>query len=123
MVGSMAMAIPIQVVFDCANPSIVARFWADALGYRLQGPPEPDAEWQAWLVEHGVPEEQWDDASAIIDPGGNGPRIYFQRVPEPKAVKNRLAQAQDLPSVRVANLPIILQGRLSLKLKDLENSA
>ena len=37
-----------------------------------------------------VPEERWNDASAIIDPDGNGPRIYFQRVPEPKTVKNRL---------------------------------
>jgi len=35
------MAIPIQVVFDCADPPVVARFWADALGYQLQGPPEP----------------------------------------------------------------------------------
>ena len=86
----MGMAIPIQVVFDCADPPVVARFWADTLGYQLQGPPEPTAEWQAWLVEHGVPEEQWNDASAIVDPDGNGPRIYFQRVPEPKAVKNRL---------------------------------
>jgi len=39
---------------------------------------------------NGVPEERWNDASAIIDPDGTGPRIYFQRVPEPKAVKNRL---------------------------------
>src|SRR5262249_54906015 len=37
------MAIPIQVVFDCADPPVVARFWADALGYQLQGPPEPTA--------------------------------------------------------------------------------
>jgi Glyoxalase-like domain len=84
------MATPIQVVFDCADPPLVARFWADALCYQLEGPPEPTDEWQAWLVEHSVPEDRWNDASAIIDPGGNGPRIYFQRVPEPKAVKNRL---------------------------------
>jgi len=32
---------------------------------------------------------------------------------------NPIAQAQDLPSVRAANLPIILQRCLSLKLKDL----
>jgi hypothetical protein len=84
------MAIPIQVVFDCADPPVLAKFWADALGYQLQGPPEPTAMWQNWAVEHGIPEEQWNDASAIIDPDSNGPRIYFQRVPEPKAVKNRL---------------------------------
>jgi len=84
------MAIPIQVVFDCADPPVVARFWADALGYQLQGPPEPSTMWLAFQEEHGIPEERWNDASAIIDPDGSGPRIYFQRVPEGKAVKNRL---------------------------------
>jgi Glyoxalase-like domain len=87
---SVGMAIPIQVVFDCADPPVVARFWAEALGYQLQGPPEPTAAWQAFQAEHGIPEEHWNDASAIFDPDGSGPRIYFQRVPEPKAVKNRL---------------------------------
>jgi hypothetical protein len=38
----------------------------------------------------GVPESQWNSASAVIDPDGAGPRVYFQRVPEGKAVKNRL---------------------------------
>jgi glyoxalase superfamily protein len=84
------VAIPIQVVFDCAEPPVVAGFWAEALGYQLQGPPEPSAEWLAFQDEHGIPEERWNDASAIVDPDGNGPRIYFQRVPESKAVKNRL---------------------------------
>ena len=84
------MAIPIQVVFDCADPPVVARFWADALGYQLQGPPEPSATWLAFQDEHGIPEERRNDASAIIDPDGTAARIYFQRVPEPKAVKNRL---------------------------------
>jgi hypothetical protein len=86
----VVMAMSIQVVFDCADPATVARFWADALGYQLQGPPQPTVQWRDWLVDHGVPQEQWDDASAIVDPEGKGPRIYFQRVPEPKAVKNRL---------------------------------
>jgi hypothetical protein len=31
------MAIPIQVVFDCADPPVVARFWADALGLDPEG--------------------------------------------------------------------------------------
>jgi hypothetical protein len=84
------MAIPIQIVFDCADPGVVAQFWAEALGYELQGPPTPTAAWLAWQDEQGVPEERRNDASAIIDPDGNGPRIYFQRVPEPKTVKNRL---------------------------------
>jgi hypothetical protein len=36
----IAMATPIQVVFDCADPARLAQFWATALGYKLQNPPE-----------------------------------------------------------------------------------
>ena len=82
--GSVGMAISVQVVFDCADPPVIVRFWADALGYQLQGPPGPTAAWRAWLIEHGVLQEHRDDTSAIIDPDGSGPRIYFQRVPEPR---------------------------------------
>jgi hypothetical protein len=38
----------------------------------------------------GVPEEQWTSRSAVVDPDGAGPRIFFQRVPEPKTAKNRV---------------------------------
>jgi Glyoxalase-like domain len=38
-----------------------------------------------------VPEEDLGlGTDRIIDPGGAGPRIWFQVVPEPKTVKNRL---------------------------------
>jgi hypothetical protein len=84
------MATGIQVVFDCADPNGLARFWAEALGYRLQDPPQGHTSWEAWLREQGVPEERWNDASAVVDPDGAGPRIYLQRVPEPKTVKNRV---------------------------------
>ncbi len=84
------MDVQMQVVFDCAEPDRLARFWAATLGYRLQDPPEGFATWEEFLVAHGVPEEQWDSRSAIVDPDGHGPRIYFQRVPESKVVKNRV---------------------------------
>ncbi len=42
------------------------------------------------LTAIGVPEAEWNRASAIVDPEGRGPRIYFQQVPEPKVVKNRV---------------------------------
>jgi len=38
----------------------------------------------------GVPEDQWTSRSAVIDPEGKGARVYFQRVPEGKSVKNRV---------------------------------
>lgn len=84
------MATSVQVVIDCADPDRLARFWATALGYALQEPPAGFASWEAWLTAQGIPESEWNSASAVVDPDGHGPRLYFQRVPEPKIVKNRL---------------------------------
>ena len=84
------MATPIQVTFDCADPDRLATFWATALGYKKQNPPTGYASWPEFLAAQGVPEDQWNAASAIVDPEGIGPRIYFQHVPEPKTVKNRV---------------------------------
>lgn len=84
------MATRVQIVFDCADPDRLARFWAQALGYELQSPPEGYGSWEDFLRARNIPEEDWNQASAIVDPDGTGPRIYFQRVPEPKLVKNRV---------------------------------
>jgi hypothetical protein len=84
------MALSFQVTFDCADPARLARFWAAALGYKIQDPPPGFATWDAFLETIGVPESERDSRSAVVDPDGNGPRLYFQRVPEPKTVKNRL---------------------------------
>lgn len=108
------MAAGVQVVIDCADPSRVAEFWAAALGYKLQDPPPGFASWQAFLEAQGVQESEWNSASAIVDPDGKGPRFYFQRVPEPKTVKNRVhvdvavssgpAQPLDERGIRIAYL-------------------
>lgn len=84
------MATGFQVVFDCADPAALGRFWAAALGYIEQPPPEGFATWDAFLESVGVPPEQRDTAYAVVDPEGIGPRLYFQKVPEPKSTKNRL---------------------------------
>jgi hypothetical protein len=84
------MATGIQVVIDCADPARLAEFWAAALGYKLQDPPTGFATWPEFLASQGVPESAWNSASAVVDPEGKGPRLYFQQVPEPKTVKNRL---------------------------------
>jgi Glyoxalase-like domain len=86
----MLMSTPIQLVFDTAEPDRAARFWAEALGYRMQPPPDGFESWESFLRARGVPAEHWNDASAIVDPDGKGPRIYFQRVPEGKSAKNRM---------------------------------
>ncbi|HET7483586.1 MAG TPA: VOC family protein [Actinomycetota bacterium] len=83
------MAIPVQVTFDCADPSRVAEFWGDLLGYIAPPPPEGDS-WEEFLEKAGVPREEWNRADAREDPEGKGPRLFFQRVPEDKTVKNRV---------------------------------
>jgi catechol 2,3-dioxygenase-like lactoylglutathione lyase family enzyme len=80
----------VQITFDCADPAALAAFWAEALGYRLDDPPEGFDCWEQALDAFGVPPERRNNASAVIDPAGSGPRLFFQRVPEPKRVKNRL---------------------------------
>jgi catechol 2,3-dioxygenase-like lactoylglutathione lyase family enzyme len=84
------MAVSIQVTFDCADPDKLARFWAEVLGYHLQDPPEGFDTWEAFLTAQGVPEDQWNTMSAVVDPDGKGPRLLFQCVPEGKTVKNRV---------------------------------
>jgi Glyoxalase-like domain len=79
------MATGVQMVFDCADPDGLARFCAQALGYKLQEPPPGYASWEDWARERGIPEERLNDASAIVDPDGRGPRLYFQRVPRPRS--------------------------------------
>jgi hypothetical protein len=80
----------VQVVFDAADPATLAEFWAQAAGYVIQPPPDGFDSWEAFLAKVGVPEDEWDKASACVDPEGNGPRFFFQKVPEPKVAKNRV---------------------------------
>ena len=62
---------PDALMFDCARPTVVAAFWADALGWDLD--PEPD------------------EADAYIrDSSGRTGGMFFQAVPEPKITKNRV---------------------------------
>jgi hypothetical protein len=89
-----------QVTFDATDPDALARFWAEALpGYQLQPPPPGFDSWDAFLADNGVPPEHRNDASAIV---GDGPRVFFQKVPEAKSAKNRVhldLQAGGGPSV------------------------
>src|SRR5256886_10410151 len=84
------MGTSTQIVFDTVDPDHLARFWAETLHYKLQDPPPGFASWPDFLKAQGIPESEWNSASAIVDPDGAGPRIYFQQVPEGKVVKNRV---------------------------------
>ena len=77
-----------DVTFDCAHPASLARFWAAAIdGYRVA--PYDEAELER-LRGNGIFDVE-DDPTVLVEPvAGGGPRMFFQLVPERKAVKNRV---------------------------------
>jgi predicted enzyme related to lactoylglutathione lyase len=69
----------IGLVLDCADPEALAEFWAPALGYQRLG-----AAGQYVLL-------------ASAEPGR--PKLLLQRVPEAKAVKNRMHLDIETPDI------------------------
>jgi hypothetical protein len=92
------MSRTIQVTFDARDPRALSRFWRDVLGYVHPPPPgvdlpagaDPLAAWDEFLERAGVPEQRRNSASALEDPDGPGPRLFFQQVPDDKVAKNRV---------------------------------
>ncbi|MFF4041366.1 VOC family protein [Streptomyces sp. NPDC001816] len=89
------MEMTLQLVIDCADPQRLASFWAEALGYVPEPPPGGHSTWREYWADMGVPEEELpagagETPESIIDPVGQGPRVWFQQVPEPKVAKNRV---------------------------------
>jgi predicted enzyme related to lactoylglutathione lyase len=58
------------ITVDCSDVALVARFWGTVLGWSVEV--EPDG-----------------SLAFLTNPRG-GPNLLFQRVPEPKQVKNRV---------------------------------
>jgi hypothetical protein len=92
------MSRHVQITFDAHDPRALSLFWRDVLGYIHPGPPgvelpeggDPLAAWDDVLERAGVPADQRNTRSALEDPEGAGPRVFFQQVPEPKTAKNRV---------------------------------
>ena len=76
-----------DIVFDCHHPASLARFWAAALDDHHVAP--YDEEELARLRAAGIDDPE-DDPTVLVESEGSDVRIWFQRVPEPKAVKNRV---------------------------------
>ncbi|NEC14428.1 hypothetical protein G3I34_19585 [Streptomyces sp. SID8014] len=110
MTSSTPPATPVtpvhwKLVVDAHDPHAQALFWSGALGYAIE---DNDALIARVLSFGGAPEEAtvefqgrraWRDLIAVRHPedpvdeetgAGEGRRILFQRVPEPKSAKNRL---------------------------------
>jgi hypothetical protein len=92
------MSRHVQVTVDAHDPRALSLFWRDVLGYVHPGPPgvdlpdgaDPLAAWDEFLAGMGVPPDRRNTRSAIEDPDGSGPRLFFQQVPEGKVAKNRI---------------------------------
>ncbi|WP_243062345.1 VOC family protein [Humibacter sp. RRB41] len=86
----------LQITFDAADPHALAEFWAEALGYEV----EDNSAFVDGLVAEGrMPasdritrngRSEFADVAAAGDPHGEEPRMFFQKVPEPKTAKNRV---------------------------------
>jgi hypothetical protein len=89
----------VQVVVDSADPHPLADWWAEVLGWQVE-PQDPD--FIRSMVDQGLATEDqtthhrgqlvWAVGAAVNHPEGTdrAPRILFQKVPEPKTVKNRV---------------------------------
>ena len=84
------MPVRFQITVDCDDADRMAAFWSVALGYEVEPPPAGYLSWEDFLRANDLPLPPSGSISAIVDPDGVGPRVLFLRVPESKAVKNRL---------------------------------
>lgn len=92
------MGYEFQITVDSDNPHTQARWWAQALGWRVE---PSDEDFIRGLIAAGHAREEdteifdgtlvWRVGAAISDPEHPArPRVLFQRVPEGKTVKNRV---------------------------------
>ena len=112
------MYTKIQVTFDAAEPEKLAEFWALALGYVVEPAPEGFASWEDFARSAGIPESEFGEVASRVDPAGEGPRLYFQRVPEGKTAKNRVHL-----DVRVAGPEVVGEERKRLVSEKVERLA
>ncbi|MDH3189051.1 MAG: VOC family protein [Acidimicrobiia bacterium] len=73
------MGLSVQIVIACDDPARLAEFWAGALDYILQPPPEGFDTWEAFADAVGIPAERRNDISAVVDGDGAGPRVLFEK--------------------------------------------
>ncbi len=67
------------LVLDCADPEPLATFWSGALGYETLG---------------GA-----GNYVMLVSPDPGQPKLLLQRVPEPKAIKNRMHIDNETPDI------------------------
>lgn len=90
------MDTTVQISFDAVDPHALAAFWAAALHYEVE---DHDTVVRSLLDANRLPPDEvievddrlaFRDVATCRDPEGIRPRLFFQRVPEPKTAKNRM---------------------------------
>ncbi|MCW2635482.1 MAG: hypothetical protein JWQ99_1849 [Blastococcus sp.] len=91
------MAYDFQVAVDCSDPHVLADWWAEVLGWRVE--PQDEAFIQRMVDAGHAPAHEtrryrgalvWATGAALNSPEPGRPRLLFQLVPEAKTVKNRM---------------------------------
>ena len=93
----MLTGMPLQITFDCADPHVLAAFWAVALDYEVED--HHDRVEQVIAAGHLTADS--DDVESVdgrlrfrefaaCRSASTGDRLLFQVVPEAKTVKNRV---------------------------------
>ena len=89
------MAYDVQIAIDCSDPHALAEWYAEALGWEVE-PQDPEFIRRMIAEGHATEDDtttyrgelKWATGAAVVAEGK--PRIYFQKVPEPKTGKNRV---------------------------------
>lgn len=102
-----------SIVIDARHPAPLARFWATVLGYRVRPYGQDDLDFLASIGRR----PETDPAVALEPPDGDaGPTLFFNEVPEPRTVKNRVHLDVWLPGQDVA--PLLALGARVLRAPD-----
>lgn len=123
----MSQPCTVQVVVDCASPHKLADWWAETLGWEVEG---QDEGFIRSMIEQGFATDAeteshngslvWSSAAAIqpaAKASAGQPRLLFQHVPEPKTVKNRIhldVRAHDGVDLDVMHRRLVQRGATSV---------
>ena len=112
-----------QLTIDSADPHALSDFWADVLGYELEDHHDQiTGLLEAGHVDESLTVRHHDRLSWIIGTALRGAdrRILFQRVPEPKTVKNRWHIDLNVGRERVAEEVARIEGLGGVQVREVE---
>lgn len=103
-----------NVTFACDEPDELAAFWAETLEYDVE--PIPPAFVESLKAAGLDP----SDGRAIVDPSGDGPRLFFKRMP--KSVTDHMPIHLDLEVAdrMTAIEELVARGATEIETKSLE---